>query len=73
MYQSSCLDDRLAEDEREEEQNKRKALRLWESVEKDADSFVEKAQNTAGSMMAQLITKSNSLTGWSEEENKKRQ
>lgn len=43
MYQSSCLDDRLAEDEREEEQNKRKALRLWESVEKDADSFVEKA------------------------------
>lgn len=34
---------------------------MCETLEKDADSLAEKAENTAGTKMAELITKSNSM------------
>lgn len=51
-----------AENELEELRKKRRTISsVCESLEKDADSLAEKAENTAGTKMAELITKSNSM------------
>ena len=51
-----------AEDELEELRKKRKTIaNVFETLEKDADSMAEKAENTAGTKMAELITKSNTM------------
>ena len=50
------------EDELEELRKKRRTIStVCETLEKDADSLAEKAENTAGTKMAELITKSNSM------------
>lgn len=46
----------------EELRKKRRTIStVCETLEKDADSLAEKAENTAGTKMAELITKSNSM------------
>ncbi|ROI16565.1 hypothetical protein DPX16_22542 [Anabarilius grahami] len=50
------------EDELEELRKKRRTIStVCETLEKDADGLAEKAENTAGTKMAELITKSNSM------------
>jgi len=50
------------EDELEELRKKRRTISIvCESLEKDADGLAEKAENTAGTKMAELLTKSNSM------------
>ena len=49
-------------DELEELKNKKKVLtEVCESLQKDADQLAEQAEGKSGSLMAQLITKSNTL------------
>uniref|UniRef100_A0A3B1ILN4 Exostosin GT47 domain-containing protein n=1 Tax=Astyanax mexicanus TaxID=7994 RepID=A0A3B1ILN4_ASTMX len=51
-----------AENELEELRKKRRTIStVCETLEKDADTLAEKAENTAGTKMAELITKSNSM------------
>lgn len=51
-----------AENELEELRKKRRTIKtVCETLEQDADSLAEKAENTAGTKMAELITKSNSM------------
>ena len=51
-----------AENELEDLRKKRRTIStVCETLEKDADSLAEKAENTAGTKMAELITKSNSM------------
>ncbi|KAM7406761.1 hypothetical protein PAMA_002804 [Pampus argenteus] len=51
-----------AENELEELRKKRRTIStVCETLEKDADCLAEKAENTAGTKMAELITKSNSM------------
>ncbi|KAK7157005.1 hypothetical protein R3I94_006916 [Phoxinus phoxinus] len=51
-----------AEDELEVIKKKRKVLReVCDTLQKDADQLAEKAEGKSGSLMAQLITKSNTL------------
>jgi len=51
-----------AENVLEELRKKRRTIStVCDSLEKDADSLAEKAENTAGTKMAELITKSNSM------------
>ncbi|XP_051559251.1 uncharacterized protein LOC127444103 [Myxocyprinus asiaticus] len=53
---------KMAEDELKVLQKKRKTIHsVCETLEKDADSFAEKAKITTGTKMAELITKSNTL------------
>lgn len=51
-----------AEDELEELRKKRRTIAdVCESLAKDADSLAEKAENSVGTKMAELITKSNTM------------
>ncbi|XP_062865180.1 uncharacterized protein LOC134327023 [Trichomycterus rosablanca] len=51
-----------AENELEQLRKKRRTiLTVCDTLEKEADSLAEKAENTAGTKMAELITKSNSM------------
>ncbi|KAL0170493.1 hypothetical protein M9458_035089, partial [Cirrhinus mrigala] len=53
---------KIAEDELEVLRKKRRNIHcVCETLEKDADSFAEKAESTTGTKMAELITKSNTL------------
>ncbi|KAL0146888.1 hypothetical protein M9458_057827 [Cirrhinus mrigala] len=53
---------KIAEDELEVLRKKRRTIHsVCETLEKDADSFAEKAESTTGTKMAELITKSNTL------------
>lgn len=53
---------KIAEDELEVLRKKRRTVHsVCETLEKDADSFAEKAESMTGTKMAELITKSNTL------------
>lgn len=64
------LEDESKKKEKTKQTNKRKGVEdeleelhraVCETLEKDADGLAEKAENTAGTKMAELITKSNSM------------
>ena len=59
---SRSLKAKMAGDELEDLWTKRKTMHsLCETLEIDADSFAEKAESTAGTKMAELITNSSTL------------
>lgn len=60
--EAQSLKRKAGEDELEELKKKRKVLtEVCDTLQKDADKLAEQAEAKSGSLMAQLITKSNTL------------